>query len=59
MLRSLYRFYLYTVFIAMLLFAVFGIRQLVDILLGQTIFKDPYSTLTVRLNDRPKLRIIG
>src|SRR5579859_4220624 len=44
MLPSLYRFYLYTVFISMLLFATFGIQRLIQTLLAQTIFKDQYST---------------
>jgi hypothetical protein len=34
--RSLYRFYLYTVFIAMLIFATFGLARLLVVLLGQT-----------------------
>jgi len=46
MLRGLYRFYLYTVFIAMLFFGATGIEGLLQTALGQTIFKDPNSTLT-------------
>jgi len=41
MLRGLYRFYLYAVFIAMLLFATSGVIQLLQTILAQTIFKDP------------------
>ncbi len=43
MLRGLYRFYLYSVFIAMLLFATAGVIQLLTVLF-QTIFKEPYNT---------------
>jgi Domain of unknown function (DUF5671) len=43
MLRGLYRFYLYAVFIAMLLFATSGVIQLLTVLL-QSVFKDPYNT---------------
>lgn len=43
MLRGLYRFYLYVVFIAMLLFATFGVIQLLTALL-QSLFKDQYTT---------------
>lgn len=46
MLRGLYRFYLYTVFIAMLFFGATGIEGLLQTALGQVIFKDPNSTLT-------------
>ena len=42
-LRGLYRFYLYAVFIAMLLFATSGVIQLLTVLL-QSVFKDPYNT---------------
>ena len=45
MLRGLYRFYLYTVFIAMLIFAATGIEGLLQTGLGQTVFKDPNSVL--------------
>ena len=38
MLRGLYRFYLYTVFIAMLLFAASGIEGLLQTILAQTFF---------------------
>lgn len=44
MLRGLYRFYLYMVFIAMLLFATFGVQRLIQTVLAQSIFKDQYST---------------
>ncbi|HLZ80186.1 MAG TPA: DUF5671 domain-containing protein, partial [Ktedonobacteraceae bacterium] len=43
MLRGLYRFYLYTVFIAMLVFATIGVIQLLTVLF-QNIFKDPFNT---------------
>ena len=43
MLRGLYRFYLYVVFMAMLLFATFGVIQLLTVLL-QSLFKDQYNT---------------
>ena len=43
MLRGLYRFYLYSVFIAMLLFATTGVIQLLTMLF-QNIFKEPYNT---------------
>ncbi len=43
MLRGLYRFYLYSVFIAMLLFATTGVIQLLTVLF-QNIFKEPYNT---------------
>jgi len=43
MLRGLYRFYLYAVFIAMLLFATTGVIQLLTVLF-QIVFKDPYNT---------------
>ena len=46
MLRGLYRFYLYTVFIAMLLFAAFGVQGLLQTALALTIFPEPYSTLS-------------
>lgn len=46
MLRGLYRFYLYTVFIAMLLFAASGIEGLLQTALSQTLFKDPNTTIT-------------
>ena len=46
MLRGLYRFYLYTVFIAMLLFATFGVQGLLQTALALTIFPEPYSTLS-------------
>ena len=42
-LRGLYRFYLYAVFIAMLLFATSGVIQLLTVLL-QSVFKDPNNT---------------
>src|SRR5207302_8151613 len=42
-LRGLYRFYLYAVFIALLLFATTGVIQLLTVLL-QSVFKDPYNT---------------
>jgi hypothetical protein len=42
-LRGLYRFYLYAVFIAMLLFATSGVIQLLTELL-QSVFKDPNNT---------------
>src|SRR6184192_850408 len=42
-LRGLYRFYLYAVFIAMLLFATSGVIQLLTALL-QSVFKDPNNT---------------
>lgn len=43
MLRGLYRFYLYVVFMAMLLFATSGVIQLLTVLL-QSLFKDQYNT---------------
>src|SRR2546428_14066705 len=43
MLRGLYRFYLYSVFIAMLLFATTGVIQLLTVLF-QNIFKESYNT---------------
>ncbi len=43
MLRGLYRFYLYAVFIAMLLFATAGVIQLLTVLL-QNVIKDPNNT---------------
>jgi hypothetical protein len=43
MLRGLYRFYLYAVFIAMLLFATSGVIQFLTVLF-QRVFKDPYNT---------------
>jgi hypothetical protein len=46
MLRGLYRFYLYAVFIAMLLFAAFGVQGLLQTALALTIFPEPYSTLS-------------
>ncbi len=46
MLRGLYRFYLYTVFIAMLLFAANGVYGLLQTALAQTLFKDSYATIT-------------
>ena len=46
MLRGLYRFYLYTVFIAMLIFAATGIEGLLQTGLGQTVFKDPNFALS-------------
>lgn len=46
MLRGLYRFYLYTLFVAMLFFGATGIEGLLQTAMGQTIFKDPNSTLT-------------
>src|SRR5450755_3627815 len=46
MLRGLYRFYLYTVCIAMLLFAASGIEGLLQTALSQTLFKDPNATIT-------------
>lgn len=45
MLRGLYRFYLYTVFIAMLLFAASGIEGLLQTVLAQTVFKNPDNIL--------------
>jgi hypothetical protein len=45
MLRGLYRFYLYAVFIAMLVFAATGMIQLLTTLF-QHIFKEPYNTPT-------------
>ncbi len=44
MLRGLYRFYLYVVFIAMLFFAVSGIQRILQILLAQTALKSQYET---------------
>lgn len=46
MFRGLYRFYLYTVFIAMLLFAASGVEGLLQTALSQTLFKDPNATIT-------------
>lgn len=46
MLRGLYRFYLYTVFIAMLFFAASGVEGLLQTALAQTLFKDPNTTIT-------------
>lgn len=43
MLRGLYRFYLYVVFIAMLLFATSGVIQLLTVVF-QSLFKDQYNT---------------
>jgi hypothetical protein len=43
MLRGLYRFYLYAVFIALLVFAATGVIQLLTVLF-QSIFKDPNNT---------------
>src|SRR5258708_13288416 len=44
MLRGLYRFYLYVVFIAMLFFAVSGVQRVLQILLAQTPLKSQYET---------------
>ncbi len=44
MLRGLYRFYLYTVFVAMLLFAAFAVQGLLQTALALTIFSEPYAT---------------
>ncbi|GAC1377837.1 MAG: hypothetical protein NVSMB33_00330 [Ktedonobacteraceae bacterium] len=46
MLRGLYRFYLYTVFITMLLFATFGAQRLLQVVLVQTLFKETYYTIS-------------
>lgn len=40
MLHGLYRFYLYMVFIAMLLFAAFGVQRLLQVALETTLFRD-------------------
>ena len=44
MLRGLYRFYIYVVFIAMLLFAAYGIDGLLQTALEQTVFKSLNNT---------------
>ncbi len=51
MLRGLYRFYLYTVFIAMLLFAASGVEGLLQTVLAQTFFNTslPQSTIVQSL----------
>lgn len=46
MLRGLYRFYLYTVCIAMLIFAASGAQRLLQVLFAQTLFKEPSSIST-------------
>ena len=46
MLRGLYRFYLYTVFIAMLIFAATGVQRLLQIVLAQSIFQEASYTPT-------------